>query len=38
MTERNEPTRLFEVVLARYGQEVTLLRDGTEQGRGLALI
>ena len=38
MTEWNELTRLFEVVLARYGQEVTLLRGGTEQGRGLALI
>ncbi len=38
MTEWNELTRLFEAVLSRYGQEVTLLRGGTELGRGLALI
>ena len=38
MTEWNELTRLFEDVLARFGQEVTLLRDGAELGRGLALI
>ena len=34
----NELTQAFEAVLARFGQEVTLLRDGTELGRGLALI